>query len=533
MGESICLVRSFSQPSEFSSREINEVVPNRVLTESVSFGRYANETLAWARWSAFTQNRYLEEVERFTKPGSVAEKKAFFEAHFKNRASGKAATQTKRIEQAKVKDSVKIVCDIPKDILVDSEVPLAVSREVSSNEVDSVVPSISVIDETGKVENLKSVVVPDEGNSTSLSKERPPSSSGSKVSSSKLESSVVIEQDHSLKNTKKESSSSSTRSLSASKNRSRSPPEPIHMSISCVSSSNTEKTIVGRPQNGSRSAVKADKKKRSGPSSVHMSLNFASSTLRTTKEAPKTLARNSTTQGTTSTNARNKLFPKINEPTGALKSCKRPLSQTSKDGSTNASAVTLPRLPLLSNLLSENKRKNISVRSSVSCRISNNEQRKPSVGCENLSTHSRTKAKSLTVSSPFVFRSDERAEKRKEFFKKVEEKNKKEKEDKFSCGFKANQNTNLASEEHKNPQVGGFQVTPMTLTSPRFRRNQTPGKENIKKPHQTPHKASSMKIINTKKVVMEKHKSSKIHPSSKQQTTKRTQENMSPNILQN
>jgi hypothetical protein len=322
----------------------------------------------------------LEEVERFTKPGSVAEKKAFFEAHFKNRASGKAATQTKKIEQVKVKDSVEIVCDIPKDILVDSEVPLAVNREVSSNEVDSVVPSISVIDETGKVENLKSVVVPDEGNSTSLSKERPPSSSGSKVSSSKLESSVVIELDHSLKNTKKESSSSSTRSLSASKNRSRSPPEPIHMSISCVSSSNTEKTIVGRPQNGSRSAVKADKKKRSGPSSVHMSLNFASSTLRTTKEAPKTLARNSTTQGTTSTNARNKLFPKINEPTGALKSCKRPLSQTSKDGSTNASAVTLPRLPLLSNLLSENKRKNISVRSSVSCRISNNEQRKPSVG---------------------------------------------------------------------------------------------------------------------------------------------------------
>lgn len=33
---------------------------------------------------------------------------------------------------------------------------------------------------------------------------------------------------------------------------------------------------------------------------------------------------------------------------------------------------------------------------------------------ENLSTHSKTRAKSLTVSSPFNFRSDERAEKRKE-----------------------------------------------------------------------------------------------------------------------
>lgn len=120
-----------------------QVVPNRVLTESVSFGRFANETLAWERWSAFTQNRYLEEVERFTKPGSVAEKKAFFEAHFKNRASGKA-TQTKKIEEVKTDD--EILCEIPKDILVDSEVTLV----VSNGEVDET---------TGEVENLKSVVV--------------------------------------------------------------------------------------------------------------------------------------------------------------------------------------------------------------------------------------------------------------------------------------------------------------------------------------------------------------------------------------
>ncbi|CAL9248629.1 unnamed protein product [Arabidopsis halleri] len=532
MGESICFVRSFSQPAEFSSHQINnEVVPNRVLTESVSFGRFANETLAWERWSAFTQNRYLEEVERFTKPGSVAQKKAFFEAHFKNRASGRV-TQAKKIEEVKTGD--EIVCEIPKDILVDSEVTLV----VSNGEVDETTDV-----KTGEVENLKSVVVLednglDEENSTSLSKERPPSCSGSKISSSKLKPSVVIELDHSPKNTRKESSSSSTRSLSVSKNRSRSPPQPVHMSISCAPSGSTDKKIVGMPQNGAKSAVKADKKKRSGPSSVHMSLNFASSARHTTKAASKILVRNSTTQETTSSNARNKVFPKTNEPTGASKSRKRPLSQTSKEGSkaakcsTSASAVTLPELPPLSNQLSANKRKNITVGRSIPCRIPNNVQKQPPVGCENLSTHSRTKAKSLTVSSPFIFRSDERAEKRKEFFKKVEEKNKKEDtgKDKFSCGFKANQNTHLASEEHKkNPQVGGFQVPPITMTSSRFRRNQTPGKENIK----TPHKASSKKIINTKKVVMEKQKSSKIHPSSKPQTTKKTQENMSPNILQN
>ncbi|KAL1199923.1 Protein WVD2-like 7 [Cardamine amara subsp. amara] len=562
MGESICLVRSFSQPAEFSSRETFEVVPHRVLTESVSFGRFANETLAWEKWSAFTQNRYLEEVERFTKPGSVAEKKAFFEAHFKNRAAGKV-TQTKKIEEVKVKTCDEVVCDIPKDILVDSEVPLVVNNgmaknEIRHDEVDSIAPSVSVMDETtdvqiGEVENLDSVAVPedevlDEEKSASLSKERPPSSSGSKACSrsSKMEPTFAIGLDHSLKNTRKESSSSSKRSSSVSKNRSRSPPEPFHMSTSCAPSGNTDKAIVGMPQKGSRRSTtngkgvgKADEKKISGPSSVHMSLNFASSARKTTKRSHKKLARNSTTKETTSSNERNSVFSNGNEPTEASQSRKRPLPRTSKEGSkaakcsTNASAVRLPKLPP-KNQLSENKRINISVGSSVSCRIPNNVQRKPSVGIENLPTHSRTKTKSFTVSSPFVFRSEERAQKRKEFFTKVEEKNKKEDtgKDKLSCGLKANQNTHLVSEEHKKPQVGGFQVHQISLTSPRFRRNQTPGKENINKSHRSPHKVSPIKIINIKKAVMEKYKSCKIHPSSKSQTKKQTQENSSPNILQ-
>ncbi|GMJ09657.1 hypothetical protein HRI_004634900 [Hibiscus trionum] len=53
---------------------------------SISFGRFANEPLAWERKSSFSHNRYLEEVEKCSKPGSVIEKKAYFEAHFTRKA---------------------------------------------------------------------------------------------------------------------------------------------------------------------------------------------------------------------------------------------------------------------------------------------------------------------------------------------------------------------------------------------------------------------------------------------------------------
>ncbi|KAF1873246.1 hypothetical protein Lal_00016392 [Lupinus albus] len=52
---------------------------------SISFGRFENEPLCWERRSSFSHNRYLEEVEKCSKPGSVTEKKAYFEAHFKKK----------------------------------------------------------------------------------------------------------------------------------------------------------------------------------------------------------------------------------------------------------------------------------------------------------------------------------------------------------------------------------------------------------------------------------------------------------------
>lgn len=51
-----------------------------------------SEKLDWEKWSSFpTQNRYVAEAERYSRPGSVAQKKAFFEAHYKKLAAARKA----------------------------------------------------------------------------------------------------------------------------------------------------------------------------------------------------------------------------------------------------------------------------------------------------------------------------------------------------------------------------------------------------------------------------------------------------------
>ncbi|RDX71806.1 Protein WVD2-like 7, partial [Mucuna pruriens] len=59
--------------------------PICALGESISFGKFMTESLNWEKWSTFTHNRYVEEAEKYSKPGSVAAKKAYFEAHYKRK----------------------------------------------------------------------------------------------------------------------------------------------------------------------------------------------------------------------------------------------------------------------------------------------------------------------------------------------------------------------------------------------------------------------------------------------------------------
>ncbi|KAL6983821.1 hypothetical protein U1Q18_017195 [Sarracenia purpurea var. burkii] len=115
MGESpACLVRSFSA---CSSSEPNKGDPLRALTTSISFGRFLTESSGWEKWSCFSYNRYLEEAEKYSKSGSVAEKKAYFEAHYKRIAAKKAAML---LEQQNIKSDDSAEAKVMDEIHNDS-----------------------------------------------------------------------------------------------------------------------------------------------------------------------------------------------------------------------------------------------------------------------------------------------------------------------------------------------------------------------------------------------------------------------------
>ncbi|KAJ4766274.1 TPX2 (targeting protein for Xklp2) protein family [Rhynchospora pubera] len=85
MGESSCALEDFSLASQTSTSQ-RMAGALSALGESVSFGRFLTESLDWGRWSSFNQRKYIEEAERYSQPGSVAQKKALFEARYKKAA---------------------------------------------------------------------------------------------------------------------------------------------------------------------------------------------------------------------------------------------------------------------------------------------------------------------------------------------------------------------------------------------------------------------------------------------------------------
>ncbi|EHA8587041.1 putative protein WVD2-like 7 [Cocos nucifera] len=65
---------------------------------SISFGRFAVESLSWERRSVFTCNRRQEELEKFRAPGLVAQKKAYFEEYYQRIRATKALQENQQTE---------------------------------------------------------------------------------------------------------------------------------------------------------------------------------------------------------------------------------------------------------------------------------------------------------------------------------------------------------------------------------------------------------------------------------------------------
>ncbi|CAN7059264.1 hypothetical protein IGI04_015610 [Brassica rapa subsp. trilocularis] len=92
MGESAVLFHSYSFGAPPLSRnETHQDNTKHALSQSVSFGRFATENLEWGKWSSFSHKKYVDEAEKYSQPGSVAQKKAFFDAHYKKIAESKKA----------------------------------------------------------------------------------------------------------------------------------------------------------------------------------------------------------------------------------------------------------------------------------------------------------------------------------------------------------------------------------------------------------------------------------------------------------
>ncbi|XP_031403417.1 protein WVD2-like 7 isoform X2 [Punica granatum] len=125
MGESTCLMmqmQPFSYVSGlpcFDPTEGNRD-PIRSLGQSISFGRFVSDSVSWEKWSVFSHNRYVEEAERYARPGSVAQKKAFFEAHYREMAARKAAAAAAAAAEAELEaEQVSAASDEARNSLLD------------------------------------------------------------------------------------------------------------------------------------------------------------------------------------------------------------------------------------------------------------------------------------------------------------------------------------------------------------------------------------------------------------------------------
>ncbi|KAF2290365.1 hypothetical protein GH714_012308 [Hevea brasiliensis] len=105
----------WSRPELTSDGEGPKASPSQILDHgSISFGRYATETLAWEKFSVFTQNRCHEELEKFREPGLVAKKKAYFEEYY-SKIRAMRALKAKQQEKTQTGSFQEGLCNATKE----------------------------------------------------------------------------------------------------------------------------------------------------------------------------------------------------------------------------------------------------------------------------------------------------------------------------------------------------------------------------------------------------------------------------------
>ncbi|KAM4120454.1 hypothetical protein ACJW30_03G133400 [Castanea mollissima] len=390
--------------------------PNRCLGESISFGRYMSESLAWEKWSTFSHNRYLEEAEKFSKPGSVAQKRAYFEAHYKKKAAERAAALVEEANAAAHNVSESETNDKHhNESFMDSELVEADSHKAIdgphvdapstaicySAEMNVCNPNVEEL-ETTKVESAEAVMV-----------------EGVEVEDSALVENIdqieKVEDHHKIVTTQEEKklnkvAPSKDIPASPSKKRQANCSSKLLTRASKLPVSPSKRMISVPLRNGINSAAECERtagdlveKKRLTVKSLHMSVNFASGTGKTSKT-------NSVFQEVGSARSDENLFDTSQD------------SSTPVRTSTRASVNKLIKQPSVK-LQPEDRRTRTLLSKSISGGIAGDgKEHSLSMDCSKPSYASGFKARTPTISSPFTFRSEERAAKRKEFFQKLEDK---------------------------------------------------------------------------------------------------------------
>ncbi|KAL6634148.1 hypothetical protein ACP70R_026819 [Stipagrostis hirtigluma subsp. patula] len=111
---------------------------------SVSFGRFAAESLSWEKRSVFAHNKRQEELSKLTAPGLVAQKKAFFEEYYKRarhlKAQGAAQQNDTTMEERSNDNTIGQSSEadqLPAVVSDDQETSAPSSSFEPSNEVSS------------------------------------------------------------------------------------------------------------------------------------------------------------------------------------------------------------------------------------------------------------------------------------------------------------------------------------------------------------------------------------------------------------